>query len=104
MASRVVSAYCLLSWATLALAAPAAAQESTRTADDTAVRDLVARYVAARELRDPKAVEALFTADADRTRRQATGGAGRQRSYPARRGRRRRTRGCAASKWSRSAS
>jgi len=46
-------------------ASPAPAGQDARAADEAAVRDLVARYVAARELRDPKAVEALFTADAD---------------------------------------
>lgn len=33
--------------------------------DDQAVRDLVDRYAAAREHRDPKAIRALFTEDAD---------------------------------------
>lgn len=33
--------------------------------DEAAVRDLVARYAAARDERDPKAIEALFTDDAD---------------------------------------
>ena len=33
--------------------------------EETAVREVVARYVAAREAMDPAAVEALFTADAD---------------------------------------
>ena len=33
--------------------------------DDAAIRAIVQRYVDAREHRDPKAVEALFTADAD---------------------------------------
>ena len=33
--------------------------------DEAAVRDTVARYVAARDLADPRAIEALFTADAD---------------------------------------
>lgn len=37
----------------------------SRNADEQAVRDVVARYVAAREARDPAAVAALFTADAD---------------------------------------
>jgi uncharacterized protein (TIGR02246 family) len=47
-------------------ASPApAGQDASRSADEVAVRALVDRYVAARELRDPKAVEALFTADAD---------------------------------------
>jgi uncharacterized protein (TIGR02246 family) len=36
-----------------------------KPADEAAVRDLVARYVDAREHRDAKAIEALFTADAD---------------------------------------
>jgi len=33
--------------------------------DDQSVREVVRKYVEARELRDPKAVEALFTKDAD---------------------------------------
>jgi uncharacterized protein (TIGR02246 family) len=41
------------------------AQQPTRTADAQAVRAVVGRYVAAREARDPAAVAALFTADAD---------------------------------------
>lgn len=40
-------------------------QNVARPGDDAAVRALVDRYVAARELKDPQAVEALFTADAD---------------------------------------
>lgn len=43
---------------TLVLVIPAFAQE-------TAVRDLVRRYVEARDARDAKATESLFTADAD---------------------------------------
>lgn len=34
-------------------------------ADEAAIRGLVAKYVAARQERDPKAIEALFTEDAD---------------------------------------
>ena len=34
-------------------------------ADEAAVREVVAKYMAARERRDPGAIEALFTADAD---------------------------------------
>ena len=50
----------------LALAAPAAAQSPPASAaDEAAVRDIVRRYTQARELNDPKAIEALFTADAD---------------------------------------
>ena len=33
--------------------------------DEQAIRDVVQKYVDAREARDPKAVEALFTEDAD---------------------------------------
>lgn len=42
-----------------------AAQDVSSAADEAAVRDVVRRYVAAREQRDPRAVEALFTKDAD---------------------------------------
>jgi uncharacterized protein (TIGR02246 family) len=42
--------------------APAAAQP---VSDEAAVRDVVRRYVDAREKRDAKLLEALFTADAD---------------------------------------
>jgi uncharacterized protein (TIGR02246 family) len=38
---------------------------SQKPADETGIRDLVARYVDAREHRDAKAVEALFTPEAD---------------------------------------
>lgn len=52
---------CVLSTALLG-AQPA---EPSRRAAVQAVRDLVARYVAARDLRDPAAVAALFAPDAD---------------------------------------
>ena len=57
----------------LALAAqPVAAQiQAASPGDDAAVNAVIARYVNARELRDPKAIEALFTADADQ---HTTGG------------------------------
>jgi len=42
---------------------PLRAQDRAR--DEAAIRDLVRRYVDARERIDPKAVEALFTGDAD---------------------------------------
>jgi len=38
---------------------------SPPSADETAVRAVVSRYVDAREKRDPKLLEALFTGDAD---------------------------------------
>jgi uncharacterized protein (TIGR02246 family) len=44
---------------------PALAQGSATAADETAVRAVVAKYVDAREKRDPKLLEVLFTADAD---------------------------------------
>lgn len=44
-------------------AAPAPAQP--RTPDEAAVREVVRKYVEARELRSPDAVAALFTADVD---------------------------------------
>jgi len=40
-------------------------QSAAPAADDAAVRDVVKRYVAAREKNDPVAIGALFTADAD---------------------------------------
>ena len=50
----------------LAVVAPASAQSPpANAADDAAVRDVVRRYTQARELNEPKAIEALFTPDAD---------------------------------------
>ncbi|MEZ5291653.1 MAG: SgcJ/EcaC family oxidoreductase [Vicinamibacterales bacterium] len=46
-------------------AAEAGADQGRRADDEAAVRAVVDRYVDARALRDPEAVEALFTADAD---------------------------------------
>jgi uncharacterized protein (TIGR02246 family) len=43
----------------------AAAQVTPPAADDTAVREVIAKYMAARAARDDAAVAALFTADAD---------------------------------------
>jgi uncharacterized protein (TIGR02246 family) len=42
-----------------------AAAFAQKPADETAVRDVVKRYVDARDAKDAKATEALFTADAD---------------------------------------
>jgi len=44
---------------------PSASQGTGPAKDEAAVRDLVKRYVDARERQDPKAIEALFTEDAD---------------------------------------
>jgi uncharacterized protein (TIGR02246 family) len=49
----------------LAMPARAARAQTPASTDDAAVREVVRRYVDARELRDPRAIEALFTADAD---------------------------------------
>jgi uncharacterized protein (TIGR02246 family) len=43
----------------------AAAAFAQKPADEAAVRDVVKRYVDAREARDAKAIESLFTSDAD---------------------------------------
>jgi len=45
--------------------AACAAQTATSPADEAAIKDVVARYVDARDHKDAKATEALFTADAD---------------------------------------
>jgi bifunctional non-homologous end joining protein LigD len=52
--------FCLLAAPALQAQAPAAASK-----DEAAVRALVERYVNARDARDEKAIEALFTADVD---------------------------------------
>src|SRR5262245_43852620 len=57
----------------------AAAQNVTPAGDDAAVREVVRRYVAAREGRDPRAVQALFTEAAD----QLTTGGECRRAGPA---------------------
>jgi uncharacterized protein (TIGR02246 family) len=44
---------------------PAVQPPANRSSDETAVREVIGNYVNARELRDPTAIESLFTADAD---------------------------------------
>ncbi len=56
----LVVAFCLLTSPGLRAQAPA-----PDPADDTAVRQVIARYVNARDARDGAAIAALFTADAD---------------------------------------
>jgi uncharacterized protein (TIGR02246 family) len=46
-------------------ATPWLSQENARGKDDAAIREIVSKYVDARERIDPKAVEDLFTSDAD---------------------------------------
>ena len=55
----------LLSICILATIPVMAQQPGAAKADEAAVRDIVQRYTQAREANDPKAIEALFTADAD---------------------------------------
>ena len=45
--------------------APWFAQDNSRPNDDAAIREVVSKYVDARERIDPKSVEELFTSDAD---------------------------------------
>jgi uncharacterized protein (TIGR02246 family) len=49
----------------MAMAAAAAAPAWAQSGDEAAVRDVVRRYMEAREARDAKALAALFTDDAD---------------------------------------
>ena len=57
---------CLICLFCLTIGAMVSAQSPAANAsDEAAVRDIVRRYTEARELSDPKAIEALFTADAD---------------------------------------
>jgi uncharacterized protein (TIGR02246 family) len=60
---RTVSVFVLAAALTSVLQARQAA--APPRSDEAAVRDVVARYMAAREARDPEAVAALFTIDAD---------------------------------------
>jgi len=59
MLAQFVMLFCIIS------IAPSLAQNSVRSNDEDAVREIVSKYVDARERIDPKAVEALFTSDAD---------------------------------------
>ena len=58
MRLRTIIALCAL------LAAPVSAQPP-QSADETAVREVIRKYVNARELKDPAAIGTLFTRDAD---------------------------------------
>lgn len=52
-------------FAAISLILAAGAFTQTPSKDEAAIREIVNRYVAARERIDPKATEELFTADAD---------------------------------------
>src|SRR5438876_11886798 len=58
---RLLAALVLCSIATL----PALARSAVRADDDAAIREVVRKYVDAREKRDPNLIAALFTEDAD---------------------------------------
>ncbi len=58
----VLVSVCVLATLTLLAQRPT---DKTGTGDEAAIRDLVKKYVDARERTDAKAVEALFTTDAD---------------------------------------
>ena len=55
----------MLRVAVVVLALFAATAHAQAPADEAAIRDLVRRYVNARDLKDPRAIGALFTPDAD---------------------------------------
>ena len=57
---RLIGLLCLALGSIVSAQSPAA-----KPSDEAGVRDVVRRYTEARELSDPKAIEALFTADAD---------------------------------------
>lgn len=55
----------VLNFFLLPLLMAASLEAQTTGAEEAAIRDVVKHYVDARERRDPKAIEALFTGDAD---------------------------------------
>jgi uncharacterized protein (TIGR02246 family) len=59
MLAQLVIMLCLVS------IAPSFAQNNVRGTDESAIREIVSKYVDARERIDPQAIEALFTSDAD---------------------------------------
>jgi uncharacterized protein (TIGR02246 family) len=68
--------------AALAAVSAADAQTPAASSDEAAVREVVRRYVNARELKDPAAIEALFTADADQHTTSGEWRRGRARIVP----------------------
>lgn len=59
MQMQLIVLFCVVS------IAPWFSQQKAQVSDETAIREIVSRYVDARERIDPKAVEELFTSDAD---------------------------------------
>lgn len=58
-------AFVLVSTCGMIWCSPATAQEPISAKDEKAIREIVQKYVASREASNPKAIEALFTKDAD---------------------------------------
>ena len=56
---------CLFAAGSAAIAPLFAQVPSSAKSDETAIKEVVRKYVEAREARDPKAIEPLLTADAD---------------------------------------
>ncbi|MBK8312731.1 MAG: nuclear transport factor 2 family protein [Acidobacteria bacterium] len=56
---QLIILFCVLS------VAPWFSQQKAQMSDEAAIREIVSKYVDARERIDPKAVEELFTSDAD---------------------------------------
>jgi uncharacterized protein (TIGR02246 family) len=56
---------CLFTAGTVALSPSLAQVASSTRSDEAAIREVVRKYVEAREARDPKSIEPLLTADAD---------------------------------------
>ena len=59
MLAQFVMLWCIIS------IAPSFAQNRVRGNDEAAIREIVSKYVDARERIDPQAIEAVFTSDAD---------------------------------------
>jgi uncharacterized protein (TIGR02246 family) len=57
-------------------------QPASRSEDEAAVREVVRKYMNARELRDAAAIEALFTSDADQQTTSAEWRRGRDQIVP----------------------
>jgi uncharacterized protein (TIGR02246 family) len=65
MRAQLVLLVCIVSIALLLAQDSARGKDEDRSKDDAAIREVVSKYVDARERVDPKAVEELFTSDAD---------------------------------------
>src|SRR5262249_15007454 len=76
--SRSTVIVCLC-WTCLIVRVPLLAQgPSPSSRDEAALREIVQRYVDAREARNPKAIESLFTSDADQLVSDGTWRRGRE--------------------------